>query len=140
MTRPVILLVDDEQTILASLRDQLRRVFGRRFTYEAAASAPEAWKVLDELVAEGATIVVIVSDWLMPEIKGDAFLAEVRARHPGIVRIMLTGQADAAAIQRAHGEAQVFQVMHKPWAEADLKNAIEQGIETMERLSQPPRA
>ena len=139
MTRPVILVVDDEQTILASLRDQLRRMFGHRFTYETAASAPEAWSVLDELVGEGATIVVIVSDWLMPEVKGDEFLAEVRRRHPDIVRILLTGQADAAAIQRAHDDAQVFSVMHKPWSEQELATTIEGGIETRARLSEPPR-
>lgn len=128
MTRGVILLVDDEQTILSSLKSQLRNTFGRRFTYETAESANEAWELIDELVREGVSVVVIVSDWLMPEVRGDEFLRDVRARYPGIVRILLTGHADVDAIRRAREEAEVFAVMHKPWSPEELKRTIEEGV------------
>jgi len=128
MSRPIILLVDDEKTILDSLRAELRTQFGRRFGYETAESAPEAWEVIEELVDRGVRVVVVVSDWLMPGMRGDEFLARVRASHPAILRIMLTGQADASAIQRAHDEAHVFEVMHKPWSADDLRSTIERGI------------
>lgn len=128
MSRPVILLVDDEQTILEGLKSQLRRLFGRRFGYETAESAPEAWEVIDELIADEVELVVIVSDWLMPGVRGDEFLTEVRARHAHVVRILLTGQAPPEAIERVLNDALVFKVMQKPWSADELQTTIEAGI------------
>jgi len=128
MSRAAILLVDDERTILTSLKAQLKNLFGRRFSYETAESVPEAWEVLDELVEDGVSVVVIVSDWLMPEVRGDQFLTDVRSRYPGIVRIMLTGQADPEAIERAHTEAKVYRVLQKPWSPEELRGTIEGGL------------
>lgn len=124
MSEAVILLVDDERTILQSLKQQLRRLFGARFHYETAEDVPEAWEVLEELHDGGARVVVIVSDWLMPGVRGDEFLVQVRARHPDIVRVMLTGQADEAAIDRVVNEAAVTTVLHKPWSPDELRAVI----------------
>ena len=41
MSEAVILLVDDERTLLQSLKQQLRRLFGARFQYETAEDVPE---------------------------------------------------------------------------------------------------
>jgi CheY-like chemotaxis protein len=125
MSEAIILLVDDDKTILDSLKQQLRHVFGQRFRYETAEDVPEAWEVLGELEADAAQVVLIVSDWLMPGIRGDEFLVQVRARHPHIARVMLTGQADADALQRARDEAEVMRVIHKPWSLDDLREVIE---------------
>lgn len=130
MSEATILLVDDEKTILDSLKQQLRRSFGRRFAYETAENVSEAWEIIEELREAGVPLVVVVSDWLMPEVKGDAFLAEVRARCPEVVRIMLTGQADQDAIERAYGEAEVAKVLHKPWNLSELTDLIETGVAT----------
>jgi len=123
------LLVDDDKTVLDSLRGQLRRVFGDNYVYEAAENVPEAWEVIDELHDTGMRTVVVVSDWLMPGVRGDAFLAEIRERFPEIVRILLTGQADAEAIERAHQVAQVAEVFHKPWDIDELTTAIRRELE-----------
>lgn len=124
MSDAVILLVDDERTILDSLKQQLRSMYGARFLYETAEDVAEAWEVLDELHADGERIVLIVSDWLMPGVRGDEFLVQVRARHPKIVRVMLTGQADPAAIGRALNEAKAVRVIQKPWSADDLREVI----------------
>jgi CheY-like chemotaxis protein len=121
----VILLVDDERVVLDSLRNQLRNLFGRRFRYESAENVADAWEVLDDLGNDGVDVVLIVSDWLMPDTKGDVFLTEVRARFPQTARVMLTGQADPDAIERAYKEAEVVRVLAKPWSEADLKETVE---------------
>ena len=123
-----ILMVDDEKTILDSLREQLRQMFGRRFSYETAEDAAEAWEVLAELNESGVVVVVIVSDWLMPGQRGDQFLAEVRARFPKIGRILLTGQADDDAIRRAWEDAQVSDVIRKPWSADTLRRAVEAAL------------
>lgn len=124
MPTSAILCVDDEPIILNSLKEQLRRHFGMRYLYETAESADEAWDVIDDLCADGISLLIIVSDWLMPGIKGDEFLAQVHQRYPHIVTMMLTGQADDAAIERARRDANLYACFHKPWKEEELVRAV----------------
>jgi len=124
MSNAAILCVDDEDSILKALKEQLKCCFGNRYIYEVAQSAAEAWMVLDELETEGIKILIIVSDWLMPNIRGDEFLATVHQRFPAIITIMLTGQADAAAIERARQHTNLYACLHKPWAEEELQLVI----------------
>ena len=92
-----ILCVDDEDSILDSLKEQLKRS-------------------------------IILSDWLMPGIRGDELLVRVHQRYPQIITIMLTGQADQTAIDRAHNEANLHKCLRKPWREEDLVNTILAGL------------
>lgn len=128
MSPCAILCVDDEATILSSLKEQLRRRFGERYLYETAGCAQEAWEVIDELCAEQIELLVIVSDWLMPGIKGDEFLTQVHQRHPGIVTVLLTGQADEASIDRARRDANLHACLCKPWRESELAATIESAL------------
>lgn len=124
-TKRAILCVDDEQVILTSLHEQLRGRFGKRYLYESAMSGEEALEVIDELVAEGVQTVVVVSDWLMPGMRGDELLVRVHSRHPGTIKVMLTGQADPQALERARSEAHVSGLLHKPWSREELLSLIE---------------
>jgi len=130
--KKVILCVDDEKFILTSIKGQLKAYFGDQFSYELAESADEAIDVIEELAEEGMSILVIVSDWLMPGVKGDEFLIEVHKRFPKIVNLMLTGQADDAAIENAKKHANLFCVIHKPWTSEELVDAIKKGIAVIE--------
>ena len=102
MPKKVILCVDDEQIILQSLKAQIKKHFGDRYIYEFAESGDEAWELIEELTKEGIDILLIVSDWLMPNIRGDQFLIKVHQRFPHIVTVMLTGQASEEAIARTN--------------------------------------
>jgi CheY-like chemotaxis protein len=128
MAQTVILLVDDEKTVLDSLSAQLARLYPDDVECESAESAEEAWEVLESLHAEQARVVVVVSDWLMPGQRGDDFLAQVRARYPHIGRVLLTGQADAAALERARTDAAVHRILFKPWRLDQLQSALAQAI------------
>lgn len=130
MSDKAILCVDDEQIVLLSLRDQINRNFGDRYVCEIAASVDEAWEVIDDFCASGVKILVIVSDWLMPEIKGDDFLIEVHQRFPEIVTVMLTGQADESAIARVRAEANLYACLSKPWTEKELIQTIETSLDS----------
>ncbi|NJO93818.1 MAG: response regulator [Hydrococcus sp. RM1_1_31] len=120
MTKPIILCVDDEPVILQSLRSQLMEAFGSSYGYETAEDADEALEVIRELAEEDTNIVAIVSDWLMPGMKGDEFLIEVHQQFPKITKIMLTGQAEQSAILRAKEQANIHCCLFKPWSEAEL--------------------
>lgn len=124
MSESAILCVDDEVVILDSLKEQLKRHFGDRYLYEVAENAEEAWEIMAELQEEAIKVIVIVSDWLMPGVKGDEFLIGVHQRFPNLVTIMLTGQADAEAIERAKKEANLHACLHKPWTETELSEII----------------
>lgn len=124
MSQSAIICVDDEVVILDSLKKQLRRKFGEQFIYEVAESAIEAWEIIEELKSDEIEVIVIVSDWLMPGIKGDEFLIQINQRFPEIIKIMLTGQADESAIERAKKEANLHACLYKPWTEEELTNII----------------
>ena len=128
MERGVLLCVDDEIIVLTALKDQLRRAFGSSFVIEVAESAEEALDLLDELAAQGHTLLVIVSDWLMPGMKGDEFLIQAHRRFPSVVKIMLSGQAEAEAVDRARREAALHDFLAKPWNAEALVESINQGL------------
>jgi len=93
-----------------------------------AESADEALEIIEELYEEDHEIIVIVSDWLMPGMKGDEFLIQVHEKYPNIVKVMLTGQADDDAIERAQNEAHLHRCLYKPWNAKELIETIRSGI------------
>lgn len=124
----IILCVDDEKMILNSLKTQLKYLFGSKYIYETAENVIEAWEVIEEISDEKLDLLVIVSDWLMPGIKGDEFLVKVHKRFPDVVKILLTGQADEDAIKNARKNANLHTCLSKPWRENDLHKAIVSGL------------
>lgn len=129
MNNLAILCVDDEIVILDSLKEQLKRNFGNQYIYEVAESAKEAWEVIEELQEDEIKVIVIVSDWLMPGTKGDEFLIQVHQKFPNLIKVMLTGQADEAAIQNAKENANLHACLSKPWTEQQLSQIITSALE-----------
>jgi DNA-binding NtrC family response regulator len=127
--KKAILCIDDEKTILNSLKGQLKRNFGKEYIYEFSEAPEEALELIDELVANDTKVLVIVSDWLMPGMKGDEFLIKVHKKHPQIVKVMLTGQADSEAVNRAREQANLYKCITKPWTEENLVETIKTGID-----------
>lgn len=128
MSKPIILCVDDEVVVLNSLKIQLRNEFGDAYLYEVAESADEALEIIDEYHEEEIDIIVIVSDWLMPGIKGDEFLIRVHNKYPNIIKVMLTGQADDEAVERAKVQANLHSCLYKPWDGKELIDIIKSGL------------
>jgi response regulator RpfG family c-di-GMP phosphodiesterase len=64
----------------------------------------------------------------MPGMKGDDFLVEAHKRFPTVVKIMLSGQAEQAAVDRAKREAGLHEFLSKPWNAAELVEAINLGL------------
>ena len=129
MSESAILCVDDEVVILDSLKEQLKRKFGDRFIYEVAESADEAWEVIKELQEDEIQVIAIVSDWLMPGIKGDEFLIQIHQQFPKLITVMLTGQADEAAIERAKEQANLHACLYQPWTEQELTQIITSALD-----------
>ena len=131
MAEQLILCVDDEEMVLNSLEMQLKDQFGDEYLYEFAENAEDALEILEEIHEEGIEVLVIVSDWLMPGIKGDEFLIKVHKKFPRAVKVLLTGQADEQAVEMAKVQANLHCCIHKPWQSAELINTIQSGLATL---------
>ncbi|HCZ34706.1 MAG TPA: hypothetical protein DHV26_02120 [Cytophagales bacterium] len=128
MMEKVILCIDDEKIILDSLRMQLRRELGYQYGLELAENAEDGLALMEELTDSGVKVIVILTDWLMPGMKGDEFLIKVHQRFPGIVKIMLSGYVDDESIAKAYKEANLFKYLRKPWESEELVSTIRQGL------------
>jgi len=125
----LILCVDDEQVVLHALRDQLMIEYGKKYVIEIAESAEEGLEILDELSADGLVPLIIISDWLMPGMKGDDFFIEAHKRFPYVVKVLLTGHVDEKAVQKAKNEADMFALVSKPWDIESMNRSIKEGLE-----------
>ena len=113
-----ILLVDDEPNILSALSRLLRQ-----YLITTAEGGEEALQLAKEQKFD-----VVISDYRMPGINGIEFLMFFKQMQPDAIRLMLTGHADLQGAQQAINEAQVFRFINKPWNNADILNAIENGL------------
>ncbi|MDJ1170004.1 response regulator [Roseofilum sp. BLCC_M154] len=129
MSKPMILCVDDESVVLNSLKIQLKNAFLDNYLYELAESADEAWEIIEDIKDSENQLIVIVSDWLMPGVKGDEFLINVHQKFPKVIKVMLTGQADYLAIERARKYANLYQYISKPWTQDELIETIKSGLQ-----------
>jgi len=128
MSESTILCVDDEIMILKSLEIELQQAFDNAYLYEFAESAEEALELIKELNEDKMPVLIIVSDWLMPGMKGDEFLIQVHEKYPRIVKVMLTGQADRGAIERAKQQANLYRYIRKPWDRQELVDTIQTAL------------
>lgn len=126
--RATILCVDDEKTILDALKEQLNRYFKREYTIETAENGEKALEIFKELVEENLEVPVIISDHIMPGMKGDELLKQIYLLNPRIKKILLTGQADADAVGRAVNYASLYRYISKPWEQHDLTLTIQEAI------------
>ncbi len=116
-----ILFVDDEQNVLDGLRRMLR-IMRDTWDMAFAISGQEALDLLAQKPCD-----VIVSDMRMPGMSGGQLLAEVHRRHPGVVRLVLSGQADRQEILKHVGP--IHQFLQKPCDVETLTSAINRTCE-----------
>ncbi|NET44992.1 response regulator [Okeania sp. SIO2B3] len=139
MNELTILLVDDEPMVLESLSEELQRNFGQNYDIEAAESGEEALEILEELQAEGIEVAVVISDQLMPGIKGDELLSKIHLQYPDILKIMLTGQAGVESVGNAVNSANLYRYITKPWDTTDLNLTIKEALSKYLRVKQLER-
>lgn len=117
-----IVHIDDEPSILSSLRRALLRVWPasggtlklRSFTSAAAALGPLLTEPVD----------VVICDYRMPEMDGVELLRRVRELQPHTGRILLSGTTDLSFLLHAVNQAAVARVLRKPWVDEELLEAV----------------
>lgn len=119
-----LLIVDDEEEILRSLRGLLRM----EFEVHTATSGREALEILEQ-----QPIHVVLSDQRMPEMAGVELLSEARGERPRAIRVMFTGYADVKAVIEAINQGQIFRYVTKPWDPDELVAVLRQACEEYDR-------
>lgn len=123
-----ILFVDDQPEILSGLRRMLHGL-RREWSMDFVESGEEALALMAETPFD-----VIVSDMRMPGMDGSQLLTESMNRHPEIVRIVLSGQADQESVLRSVTPA--HQYLSKPCDAKILKSTIARACALRETLNQ----
>ena len=110
--RAAILIVDDENLVRSATAAMLREM-GHSVIEAATGSA-----ALDRLNS-GEHIDLLVTDYLMPGMRGSELAEDAQDIRPGLPVLLLTGYANLAK-----GEAAGLPRLSKPFREADLARAV----------------
>ena len=130
MNIPVIICVDDERTILSSLQIELMNALKDEYLIETAESGKDALEMVEELLKEGTELPLVISDQLMPGMKGDELLKKIHAIAPKTLKILLTGQANISAVGNAINHANLYRYIAKPWEPTDLLITVKKAIQS----------
>ncbi len=116
-----VLIVDDDELILKALARIL----------ESAGFEPRCYLGPDEALAaiERDAPVVVISDYMMPDMDGVTFLKQARLRCPGAVRILCTAAEDFRVALQAVNSGEVFRIISKPWHQQELLATVNQAAE-----------
>ncbi len=136
MREKAIICVDDDETILSSLGEQLKRSFGDDYAIELIDNSLEVAEVFAELLEDNLEIPVIISDQNMSRLSGDKLLVELHQQYPQTLKVLLTGQADAKAIGNLVNSGGLYRYIAKPWDETDLILTVKEALRRYEQEQQ----
>ena len=111
VSKPPILIVDDEPDVLFSLKGLLRH----EFELHTAESGDEALQILAE-----HAIHVIMTDQRMPGMSGTELMLQAREKYPDAIRVVFTGYADIKAVVEAINTGGLYRYITKPWDPDEL--------------------
>ncbi len=118
--KPVVLVVDDEETVLETLSLQL----GREYRVLTAVDGDKALALL----AEQGTAAAVISDMRMPGMNGIELLRRVQMEYPAITRVLHTGYGDMATAVAAINSGGVYRYLPKPADTDTLRTAIRESV------------
>ncbi len=117
-----ILLVEDEEAVRAFAARALR---SRGYDVLEAATGVEALDVMKE---KGDSVVLVVSDVVMPEMEGPDLLHELRKTYPDLKVIFISGYAEDAFRKKLDGNEE-FGFLPKPFSLKQLAATVKTHLE-----------
>jgi len=120
--KPTLLLVDDEENILKSIRRALRSI---NVNIVMATSGRQGLEILSQ-----QSVNLIISDMRMPEMTGAEFLSHTAQKYPDIPRILMTGYSDMESTVQAINDGRISNYLPKPWNDDTLKSIVADGLQS----------
>jgi len=124
--KPTILLVDDEERILRSLKLLLRHEYNIKTTTDGR-------EAID--ICSHQKIDVVISDQRMPIMSGVDVLKRIKEKSPSTIRILLTGYADLAAAIGSVNEGEIYRFLQKPWNGDEIRSVVASAVEVSKQMS-----
>ncbi|TPQ25418.1 HDOD domain-containing protein [Methylomonas sp. HW2-6] len=124
-----ILFVDDNENVISGIQRQLRP-YREQWSVYFATCGKQALEIMQH-----QPIDLIVSDMMMPEMRGDVLLKRVADIYPATVRMILSGYADEETLSR--GLEVAHQYLTKPCSAEVLREAITQVFKTQDYVNNP---
>ncbi|MCB0754567.1 MAG: response regulator [Flavobacteriales bacterium] len=124
-----VILVEDDPTVLHSLRLQMREILPPHYIIETANDGNEALEVLADIAEADGVVPLIVTDHQMPNMTGSEFLLQVKQFIPRCRNIMLTGEAGLTDITNLINEQALFRYISKPWTQSDLEMTVQSALD-----------
>ena len=121
MSRPTILLVDDDADVLSAIHRDMRGHYREGFRIRRTTNPNDALELLSDLKQDGEAVAMIVSDQRMPEMDGVNFLEKAMRLHPQAKRLLLTAYSDTEAAIKAINDIDLDYYLLKPWDPPDEK-------------------
>lgn len=119
-----LLLVDDEDSIVSSLKRLLRR---DGYDIVTASSGPQGLQRLAEHEVD-----VILSDQRMPGMTGVEFLRRAKELYPQTIRMVLSGYTELQSITDAINEGAIYKFLTKPWNDEMVREHIKEAFQQKE--------
>lgn len=111
-----LLLVDDEENVVAALERLLRN---DGYTILRANSGKQGLEMLAQ-----HQVGVVISDQRMPGMTGVEFLTQVKELYPDTIRIVLSGTGDFDTVTAAVNQGAIYKFFGKPWDNEVLRSEI----------------
>ena len=121
MNNRYLLIVDDEPSVIISLKRELRH---EGYDIYSANSGKAGLDLL-----KTRPIGVVLSDQVMPEMDGVTFLDEVRQQKPDVPRILLTGPCSLDNAMSAVNRSKIYGYLTKPWSSEALRGMLASAFE-----------
>ena len=117
-TQRTLLLIDDD----ALARRCLVRTLGcPEYLILQAENGDRALEILSHTHVD-----LVICDQHMGDSLGSDVLETIRARHPDVVRLMMTSDQSREALVRAINDGNVRRLLYKPWDDDQLKALVRQ--------------
>ncbi|MGH1487121.1 MAG: response regulator [Cellvibrionaceae bacterium] len=121
-----LLVVDDEERVLRALNG----IFKKDYDVYTCSNAIDALRVLSRHAID-----VLISDDRMPVTSGTELLGKVQKKHPEVIRILLTGSFDKAALSDAVAKGKIFGYVGKPWNLNSMKALVERAVDASVKMA-----
>jgi DNA-binding NtrC family response regulator len=123
-----IICIDDERSILTALQQQIMRAFSDTYTLEFAESGEEAVEIIEDLVSNNIRIAAIITDEMMPGMKGHELIEYVAKISADTPCILLTGYAQSEVMNQI-SSSNMANCVSKPWDSNELIALVEKSIQ-----------